>query len=84
MPSDCPHRSPTVSALTRLPARGYFLLRPQLLTRISAFPRAGLSRRLTASLDRSCWTVDDVRPSAGSLARNVRHYQGIRALGHIW
>jgi len=34
MHSDRPHQYPTVPVLTCLPASGYFLLRPQLLTRI--------------------------------------------------
>jgi hypothetical protein len=36
MPGDHPRRSPTAPVLMRLPAPGHFLLRPQLLTRVSA------------------------------------------------
>ncbi len=78
MPGVRPYRSPTELALTCLPAPDYFL-RPQLLTRISAFLRARFSRPLPAPIDRSWSTLEDVRLRAGSLTQNVSHYQGIRA-----
>ena len=79
MPGDHPHQSPTAPVLVRFLAPGHFLLRPQLLTRISAFPRARRSRRLPAPIDCSCPTLEDVRLRAGSLARTVSHYRCIRA-----
>jgi hypothetical protein len=43
MPGDCSYPSPTTPVLTDLPALGYFLLRPQLLTRTRVLPWAGTS-----------------------------------------
>jgi hypothetical protein len=43
MPTDRPDLVPTTSVLTYLPALGYFLLRPQLLTRTPDVPWAGTS-----------------------------------------
>jgi hypothetical protein len=40
MPADRSHLSPTAPALMYLPTPGHFLLRPQLLTHTSVFPRA--------------------------------------------
>jgi hypothetical protein len=67
MPGDHPHQSPIAPLLTCLPALSSFLLRPQLLMRLYAFPRGGLSRRLPASIGRSCSTLKDVRLRAGTL-----------------
>jgi hypothetical protein len=67
MPGEGSNLSPTTPILTRLPTPSYFLLRPQLLTRISAFARAGLSRRLSASIGRACSPLGDVRLRAGTL-----------------
>jgi hypothetical protein len=67
MPGDHPHQSPTAPVLIRFLAPGHFLLRPQLLTRISAVPRARRSRRLPASIGRSCAPLDEVRLRAGTL-----------------
>jgi hypothetical protein len=39
MPGMCPDRSPTAPVLMFLPTLSYFLLGPQLLTRMEAFPR---------------------------------------------
>jgi hypothetical protein len=52
-------------AMRYLPAQSPFLVRPQLLTRISALPRTGLSRRLPAPIDRAWSPLEDVRVSAG-------------------
>jgi hypothetical protein len=54
-------------AMRYLLAQSPVLVRPQLLTRISALPRAGLSRRLPAPIDRAWSTLEDVRVSAGTL-----------------
>jgi hypothetical protein len=54
-------------AMRYLLAQSPFLVRPQLLTRISALPRAELSRRLPAPIDRAWSTLEDVRVSAGTL-----------------
>ena len=43
MPTDRSHLSPTTPALTYLPALGFFLLRPQLLTRSPVLPWVGTS-----------------------------------------
>jgi hypothetical protein len=67
MPGDHPHQSPIAPVLIRFLAPGHFLLRPQLLTRLSAFARAGLLRRLPAPLDRACSPLDEVRLYAGTL-----------------
>jgi hypothetical protein len=80
MPGDHPHQCPTAPVLIRFLAPGHFLLRPQLLTRISAVPRAKRSRRLPAPLRRLRAAIEDLRPSAGSCARNVPH---IKVSGHI-
>jgi hypothetical protein len=53
-------------AMRYLPAQSPFLVRPQLLTRLSALPRAGLSRRLPASIYLAWSTLEDVRVSAGT------------------
>jgi hypothetical protein len=65
-------------AVRSLLAQSPFLLRPQLLTRLSALPRAGLSRRLPAPIDRAWSPRDDARLRAGAVARTVPHspYQG--------
>jgi hypothetical protein len=57
----------TPPAMACQPARSRFLARPQLLTRLSAFPRARRSGRLPAPLDRSCVPREDERLSAGTL-----------------
>jgi hypothetical protein len=67
MPGDHPHQSPTVPILIRFLAPGHFLLRPQLLTRISDVPRARRSRRRPASIGCWCSPLDDVRLCAGTL-----------------
>jgi hypothetical protein len=54
-------------AMRYLLAQPPFLVRPQLLTRLSALPRAGLSRRLPAPIDCAWSTLEDVRVSAGTL-----------------
>jgi hypothetical protein len=61
--------SPTLPPLVLacLPAPRHFLLRPQRLTRLSALPRAGLSRWLPAPIDCVWSTLEDVRVSAGTL-----------------
>ncbi len=48
-----------------------FLLRPQLLTRIEPFSRAGLPRRLPAPIDPACSGLEDVWLSAGSLVSQL-------------
>ena len=50
-----------------------FLLRPQLLMRLAALPRAGLSRRLPAPIDRAWSPRDDARLRAGAVARTAPH-----------
>jgi hypothetical protein len=67
MPGDCAHQSSIVPALACLPAPGHFLLRPQLLIRLSAFARAGRSRRLLALIGRACSPLDEGRLRAGTL-----------------
>jgi hypothetical protein len=81
MPTDCPHLSPTTPVLTCLPAPGHFRLRPQLLTRLSACPRARRSWRPPALFCRVCSPRDDERLRAGAVARTVPHspYQGSSA-----
>jgi hypothetical protein len=44
--------SPPLAMRSRL-AQSPFLVRPQLLTRLSAWPRAGRLRRLPAPIDRA-------------------------------
>ena len=66
MPSDHPYQSPTAPVLIRFLAPGHFLLRPQLLARLSAVPRARRSRRLPASIGRACSPLNDVRLRAGT------------------
>jgi hypothetical protein len=53
-------------AMRSLLAQSPFLVRPQLLTRLSALPRAGLSRRLRAPIDRAWSPLEDVRVRAGT------------------
>jgi hypothetical protein len=53
-------------AMRSLLAQSPFLVRPQLLTRLSALPRAGLSRRLPAPIDRAWSPLEDVRVRAGT------------------
>jgi hypothetical protein len=53
-------------AMTYLLVQSPFLMRPQLLTRLSALPRARPSRRLPAPIDRAWSTLEDVRVSAGT------------------
>ena len=67
MPGEGSNLSPTTPILTRLPASRHFLLRPQLLTRLSAFARAGRSRRLPAVIGRAWSPLDEVRLCAGTL-----------------
>jgi hypothetical protein len=71
MPGEGSNLSPTTPILTCLPTPSSFLLRPQLLTRLSAFARAGPSRRLPASIGRACSPLDDVRLCAGTLASHL-------------
>lgn len=67
MPGDHPHQSPTAPVLIRFLAPGHFLVRLQLLTRISAVPRARRSRRLPEPIDRACSPLEEVRLRAGIL-----------------
>ena len=67
MPGEGSNVSPTTPILTCLPTSRSFLLRPQLLTRLSAFARAGRSRRLPASISRAYSPLDEVRLRAGTL-----------------
>jgi hypothetical protein len=53
-------------AMRSLLAQSPFLVRPQLLTRLSALPRAGLSRPLPAPIDRAWSPLEDVRVRAGT------------------
>ena len=70
MPTHRPHLSPTAPVLTYLPARGYFLLRPQLLTRLYAVLRTGARHRTYHGANAK---VPDSRPGAVSrLRRAVR------------
>jgi hypothetical protein len=71
MPGDHPHQSPTAPVLVRFLAPSHFLLRPQLLTRISAFPRARRSRRLPAPIDRACSPLEEVRLRAATLVSQL-------------
>jgi hypothetical protein len=48
MPGDRPHQSPTASVLMHLRGPGHFVLRTQLLTRVSAPPWVGLARQSPA------------------------------------
>jgi hypothetical protein len=56
MPGNHPQWYPSEPILTSLPARRLFLLRPQILTRISAFPRARWATPRTA-LPKACQTA---------------------------
>jgi hypothetical protein len=75
MPTDRPYLSATTPVLTCLPALSYFLLRPPLLTRFSAFPRASWVTPRTALqgiLDRRhragfrLWPSSAVLPISGT------------------
>jgi hypothetical protein len=53
-------------AMRSLLAQSPFLVRPQLLTRLSALPWAGRLRRLPSPIDCAWSTLEDVRVSAGT------------------
>ena len=67
MPGEGSNLPPPTPILTCLPTPSYFLLRPQHLTRRSAFARVGRSRRLPASISRAYSPLDEVRLRAGTL-----------------
>jgi hypothetical protein len=71
MPGNRPHHYRAAPVLTRLLTPGHFLLRPQLLTRLSACARARRSRRLLASIGRACSPLEEVRLRAGTLVSQL-------------
>jgi hypothetical protein len=57
----------TFAALLYLPVQATGLVRPPLLTHISAFARARCARRLQTPIDRSCSATEDGRLSGRAL-----------------
>ncbi len=58
-------------AMRFLLAQSPLLVRPQLLTRLSALPRAGLSRRLPAPIDRAWSPLKTCECAPGRVSRSA-------------